>query len=223
MLFINEYFMRAHVAPEMMDQLWARGWRHFGEYFFRYSIGHHDGEARKVIPLRIDLEIFSPSRSQKRAAARNRDVEVVIRPTFIDEEKQRLFHRHKQRFDHNVPDSIYDFLSNRPAETPCENREIAVLAGGKLIGVSFLDIGQTACSSVYAMFEPEESKRSLGIFMILEAIRHSRELGCRYYYPGYAYRGPSFYDYKKNFSGLEVYEWEKGWKPYHQDEGATEE
>lgn len=223
MLFINEYFMRAQVAPEMMDQLWARGWRHFGEYFFRYSIGYHDGEARKVIPLRIELDKFSPSRSQKRASARNRNLEVIVRPTFIDEEKQQLFHRHKQRFDHNVPDSIHDFLSNRPAETPCENREIAVLADGKLIGVSFLDVGQASCSSVYAMFEPEESKRSLGIFMILEAIRHARELGCRYYYPGYAYRGPSFYDYKKNFSGLEVYEWEKGWKPYHQDEGATEE
>jgi leucyl-tRNA---protein transferase len=35
MVFINEYFMRAQVAPEMMDQLWARGWRHFGESFFR--------------------------------------------------------------------------------------------------------------------------------------------------------------------------------------------
>jgi arginyl-tRNA--protein-N-Asp/Glu arginylyltransferase len=217
MVFINEYFMRAQVASEMMDQLWARGWRHFGEYFFRYSIGYHEGEARKVIPLRIDLERFSPSRSQKRATARNRDLEVLIRPTFIDEEKQQLFHRHKQRFEHNVPDSIYDFLSTRPADTPCENREVAVLADGKLIGVSFLDVGRISCSSVYAMFEPEESKRSLGIFMILEAIRHSRKLGCRYYYPGYAYRGPSFYDYKKNFSALEVYDWERGWKPYQQN------
>jgi leucyl-tRNA---protein transferase len=122
-----------------------------------------------------------------------------------------------------VPDTIYDFLSHSPADTPCTNREIAVLADSKLIGVSFLDVGQISCSSVYAMFEPEESKRSLGIFMILEAIRHAREIGCRYYYPGYAYRGPSFYDYKKNFSSLEYYEWEKGWNPYLQDQGATEE
>jgi arginyl-tRNA--protein-N-Asp/Glu arginylyltransferase len=215
--------MRAQVAPEMMDQLWARGWRHFGEYFFRYSIGYHDGEARKVIPLRIDLEKFTPSRSQKRAASRNRDLEVIIRPTFIDKTKLQLFQRHKQRFEHNVPDTIYDFLSRSPADTPCTNREIAVLREGNLMGASFLDVGQTSCSSVYAMFEPDESKRSLGIFMILEAIRHAREIGCRYYYPGYAYRGPSFYDYKKNFSGLEVYEWEKGWNSYFQDQGATEE
>lgn len=223
MVYLNDYFLRARVAPEQMDMLWARGWRHFGEYFFRYSIGHHDGEARKVIPLRIDLEKFSPSRSQKRAAGRNRDLDVIVRPTFIDEEKQQLFHRHKQRFNHNVPDTIYDFVSTRPAETPCVGREIAVFKDSKLIGVSFLDLGSTSSSSVYAMFDPDESKRSLGIFMILEAIRYSRELGCRYYYPGYAYRGPSFYDYKKNFSGLEYYEWEQGWKAYHPDEGAIEE
>lgn len=220
--FINEYFLRARVASEQMDRLWEHGWRHFGEYFFRYSIGYHENEARKVIPLRIDLEKFVPSRSQKRAVARNRDLEVFIRPAFIDQQKEQLFQRHKQRFDHNVPDSIYDFLSADPATTPCTTREIALFKDGRLTGVSFLDIGRKSSSSVYAMFEPEESKRSLGVFMILEAIRHSREIGCRYYYPGYAFRGPSFYDYKKNFAGLEYYEWETGWKVYDPDEGATD-
>lgn len=200
-----------------MDKLWARGWRHFGEYFFRYSIAYHEGGAQTVIPLRIELSKFELSRSQKRALSRNRDLKVVFRPTFIDDFKQQLFHHHKQRFNHNVPDSIYDFLSDSPSDTPCTNREIAVFADDRLIGASFLDIGKTSASSVYAIFEPEESKRSLGVFMILQAIRHSRELGCRYYYPGYAYRGQSFYDYKKNFSGLEAYDWQTGWQPYQPD------
>ena len=221
--FINEYFLRHQVDPELMDKLWARGWRHFGEYFFRYSIAWHEGRAETVVPLRIELSKFEPSRSQKRALSRNRDLSVVVRPSFIDEFKQQLFHHHKQRFNHNVPDSIFDFLSGNPAETPCTNREIAVFAEDRLIGVSFLDIGKTSTSSVYAIFEPEESKRSLGVFMILQAIRHSRELGCRYYYPGYAYRGPSFYDYKKNFAGLESYDWQKGWQTYNPEKEAKEE
>lgn len=221
--FINEYFLRHQVEPGEMDKLWARGWRHFGEYFFRYSIAWHQGRAETVIPLRIELSKFVPSRSQKRALSRNRDLNIVVRPSFIDEFKQQLFHRHKRRFNHNVPDTIFDFLSGNPAETPCTNREIAVLSEGRLIGVSFLDIGKTSTSSVYAIFEPEESKRSLGVFMILQAIQHSRELGCRYYYPGYAYRGTSFYDYKKNFAGLEAYDWQTGWHPYQLDEGETDE
>ncbi|MGE0884059.1 MAG: arginine-tRNA-protein transferase [Blastocatellales bacterium] len=222
-LFINEYFLRHRAMPEQMDKLWATGWRHFGEYFYRYSIGYHDGEARVVIPLRIDLTTFSQSKSQKRAWTRNRDLKVVIRDAFIDEVKHQLFQRHKKRFRHSVPDTIYDFLSGSPADTPCPNNEIAVFDGDRLIGVSFLDLGQTSTSSVYAMFEPEESKRSLGIFMILQAIEYSRQRGCRYYYPGYAYRGPSFYDYKKNFYGLEAYDWQEGWKSYQPDEGASEE
>lgn len=221
--FINEYFLRHRVSPEEMDKLWARGWRHFGEYFFRYSIAWHAGNAETVVPLRIELSKFEPSRSQKRALSRNRDLTVAVRPTLIDDFKQELFHRHKQRFSHNVPDSIYNFLSANPSDTPCPNREIAVFANGQLVGVSFLDIGKTSTSSVYAVFEPEESKRSLGVFMILQAIRHSRELGYRYYYPGYTYRGASFYDYKKNFAGLEAYDWQTGWKPFQPDEGESDE
>ena len=221
--FINEYFLRHRVQPGQMDSLWANGWRHFGEYFFRYSIAYHDDSAQQVIPLRIDLTKFKPSRSQKRALSRNLDLAVTIRPSFIDGFKQQLFHRHKRRFSHNVPDSILDFMTDQPAEIPCSNREIAIFANESLIGVSFLDIGSSSTSSVYAMFEPTESKRSLGIFMILQAIKHSCELGCRYYYPGYAYRGASFYDYKKNFAGLEAYDWRTGWQPYSPDEGETDE
>lgn len=223
--FINEYFLLHRAAPVRMDKLWAQGWRHFGEYFFRYSIAYNQGKAETVVPVRVELSKFKPSRSQKRALNRNRDLKVIVRPSFIDEFKQELFHRHKQRFNHNVPDTIFDFLSDSPADTPCTNREIAVFEGDRLIGVSFLDIGETSTSSVYAIFEPEESKRSLGVFMILQAIRYSQEIGCRYYYPGYVYRGPSFYDYKKNFSGLEGYIWQKGWQAYQSDkkEEAKEE
>jgi arginine-tRNA-protein transferase len=52
---------------------------------------------------------------------------------------------------------------------------------------------------------------------MLEAIRYSRELNCRYYYPGYAYSGNSIYDYKKNFSGLEYLDWENGWRAYQRE------
>jgi arginine-tRNA-protein transferase len=82
-----------------------------------------------------------------------------------------------------------------------------------LIAVSFLDIGEASTSAVYAMFGLRYSRRSLGIFTMLEAIRYSGELGCRYYFPGYAYEEPSFYDYKKNFTGLEYLDWRRGWLP----------
>jgi len=214
MSVINEYFVRPRATPEQMDFLWALGWRHFGSYFFRYSASRRQGELLTVIPLRVNLSKFEPSRSQKRAVARNRDLRVVIRDTFIDDVKEELFYRHRERFKDNIPNSIHDFLSKEPAVEPCRNREICVYDGDNLLAASFLDIGGQSTSAVYAMFEPSESKRSLGVFTILEAIRYSREIGCKYYYPGYAYREPSVYDYKKNFAGSEYYDWGKGWRPF---------
>lgn len=194
--------------------LWAAGWRHFGVDFNRYSVAVHDGKYRLVIPLRLDLDQFSLSRSQKRVISKNRDLEVVIRETTIDEVKEDLFDRHRERFKNHAPDSISDFLSVDPANTPCRNDEICVYAGERLAAASFLDLGESSTSAVYAMFDPVEAWRSLGIFTMLTAINYTRQLKCRYYHPGYAYRGPSIYDYKKNFSGLEYFDWERGWHPY---------
>jgi arginine-tRNA-protein transferase len=217
MKFLNESFVFWKVAPNQMDRLWEQGWRHFGVNFFRYSSAFHWGGIRTVTPLRIELTKFVYSRSQKRVLAKNRDLRVIIRDAIVDEEKDSLFYSHRRRFKDNIPNSIYDFLSEEPATTPCPAREVCVYDGDKLIAASFLDIGRSSTSAVYAMFDPAESRRSLGIFTMLEAIRYSRELNCRYYYPGYAYLGNSVYDYKKNFSGLEYLDWENGWRPYRRE------
>src|SRR5678815_2747013 len=211
---INEYFIAKHVEAAGMDMLWQQGWRHFGPYFFRYSLAEHNGLTCHVIPLRVDLQKFSLSRSQARVLRRNQDLQVVIRPASIDDAKQTLFHLHRERFKENVPDSLFDFMSAKPASVPCRNEEICVYRGTTLLAVSFLDIGESATSAVYAAFEPAEHRRSLGILTMLRAIEHSRRLGCRYYYPGYAYREPGFYDYKKKFTGLEFLEWASGWHEY---------
>ena len=218
MVLLDQSFRCDNVAPSQMDELWSFGWRHFGEYFFRYSLATHNGHVCRVIPLRIDLNKFSPSRSQKRVLSKNRDVKIIVRDTLLDELKADLFYRHRNRFSNNIPDSIYDFLAVDAATVPCMNREICVYSGERLIATSFLDIGFASTSAVYAMFDPVESKRSLGILTMLEAIRYTRELNCSYYYPGYAYVGSSSYEYKKNFSGLEFLDWEKGWRHYTKEE-----
>ena len=211
---INEYFVAGSMGAAEMDLLWAQGWRHFGTHFFRYSIAEHDGALCHVLPLRLKLASFTPSRSQQRVLKKNLDVEVIMRDAVIDSAKEGLFLRHRERFRQNVPESIYDFMSDLPAIVPCRNQEICVYDSGRLLAASFLDVGQEATSAVYAAFEPAESQRSLGIFTMLCAIEQSQALGCRYYYPGYAYREPSMYDYKKRFTGLEVYDWGSGWKSF---------
>ena len=207
----EEYFLCWGAEAGRMDALWAEGWRHFGPVFFRYRRWHYEGRSLTITPLRLDLARFEPSRSQRRVLARNRDLRVEVRPTTLDAETRRMFEAHRRRFRTDVPDSLHDFLSHEPAEVPCRNETIRVYSAGRLVAAHFLDVGRTATSSVYSMFDPAESRRSLGVYTILLAVERSQRLGCLHYYPGYACREPSPYDYKKSFSGLEEYDWRGGW------------
>jgi arginine-tRNA-protein transferase len=91
--------------------------------------------------------------------------------------------------------------------------QVEVRAGQRLVAVSYLDLGRHAASSVYAFFDPEESRRSPGWLTFLAEIEHARALGCRHLYPGYAYLESSAYDYKKRLGALEAYDWSH-WQPW---------
>jgi arginine-tRNA-protein transferase len=214
----DENFICLEASPAEMDQFWADGWRHFGVWFFRYRAVVHDSKRFNVLPLRIDLHRFILSRGLRRILAKNQDIRTLVRPASVDEAKEALFLKHRLRFKENIPSSLDDFLSPYPDSVPCLNLELCVYLGERLVGVTFLDVGETATSAVYAMFDPAETRRSLGIMMMLQSIQLSRERAYRYYYPGYAYREPFAYDYKKRFTGLEYLDWAAGWKPLR--EGA---
>lgn len=211
---INEEFYSDRLLPEQMDSLWAKGWRHFGTHFFRYNVGFLIDDLRFVLPLRIRLADFSFSKNQRRVLRRNSDVDVTIGPIDIDPPTQTLFDRHKTRFNHGIPESIYNFISRDEVDSPCDAKEIRVTRGGELLAVSYFDIGGNSTSGIYAMFEPTITDRSLGIFTMLKEIEYSRQTGREFYYQGYAYQGPSFYDYKKRFRGTEAFDWHHDWDPY---------
>lgn len=199
----------------LMDHLWSQGWRHFGSDFFRYSVmlGDED-EIQFIQPLRMPLADFSPSKSQRRVLRRNLDVEIRMVPARVDAEREELFLRHRERFVSNIPDSLHNFIpSTTPDRSPCECRCVEVWHSGRLIAVSYMDVGEEAVSSVYAMFDPEEAHRSLGTLTLLEEIRWAQDHGKRWLYPGYATEQSSAYDYKKSFRPLERFDWQGNWVP----------
>jgi arginine-tRNA-protein transferase len=213
--YINEEFFSSKVSPEQTDLLLSHGWRHFGEHFHRYNLGFYNYEIRTVYALRVNLAKFSFSKKHRRILRKNQDLQTVIRPIEITPDKEGLFERHKIRFKEGVPNSIYNFLSYEPATIPCEGLECAVYDKEKLMAVSFFDVGKEAISSVYGMFDPEETSRSLGILTMLLEIKFACENRKNFYYHGYIYEGKSFYDYKKQFRGLETSDWKGGWEDFN--------
>lgn len=213
---IHDQGILASAPPELMDHLWSQGFRHFGRQFFRYNLDLSDkGLLNHILPLRIVLDDFTPSRSQRRVMKRNADLAVEIGPAVVNESREALFFRHRERFTSNVPDTLRVFLpEENPATAPCDCREVRLLENDRLLAVSYLDCGAEAVSSVYAMFEPDAAARSPGILTMLEEIDFARRTGRRFLYPGYATLEPSHYDYKKSFAGLQAYDWKSGtWLP----------
>ncbi len=210
---IRDGFECVKVSPKEMDLLWSLGFRHFGTYFFRYDTGICNNETVHVLPLRIDLKRFRLSVSQKRIMRRNRDMQVVFRDAFIDEEKIRLFELHRERFKENIPDDLFAFVSPLPSIIPCRTVECCLIHENKLIATGFMDIGEASTSAVYTIYDTGYYRRSLGIYVLLSEIHYSVEAGFNYLYHGYAYREDSYYEYKKNFVGLEYFDWRGEWKP----------
>jgi arginine-tRNA-protein transferase len=195
-----------------MDELFAQGWRHSGFEFYRYNYAIYESELRAVIPLRIRLANFAPSKSQRRTLRRNEDLRIIIRPTDITNETEAMFRRHASRFKSNPPSTLFEyFFVADPATVPCECKEFDIYKDDRLIAASYIDIGERSVSGVYGMFEPRESDRRLGIFTMLKEIEFAIEAGKDFYYLGYCYDGPSFYDYKKQFAGTEAFQWDGTW------------
>ncbi len=212
---IHEVATLDHAPPGLMDRLWALGWRHFGCEFFRYSImPGEEGEILTVQPLRMPLADFALGKSHRRVLRKNQDVEIRVVPAVVDDEREAMFLRHRERFVSNIPDSLRNFIpSLRPHAEPCTCVSIEVRLGGKLVAVSYLDVDIESVSSVYAIFDPDESARSLGTLTLLEEIRWAKAIGKRWLYPGYATEQPSAYDYKKFFRPLEFFDWNGNWLP----------
>jgi arginyl-tRNA--protein-N-Asp/Glu arginylyltransferase len=207
----DDFQLRLAASPEEMDEAWANGWRHFGPLFFRTLITVHDDKILHLRALRIVISRFEPSKSQRRVVRRNADLQISFEPAVLTAELRQMFRSHARRFTSNIPDRLENFLGDAPGKIPCETLLLAVRDGKRLVAASFLDIGKTAVSSVYGMFDPAESDRSLGTFTMLEEIAYARRHGFRYYYHGYASEEPSHYDYKKLFTGIECFDWRGNW------------
>jgi arginine-tRNA-protein transferase len=198
-----------------MDELWAQGWRHFGTHFFKYSVMEHQGTLQTVTPLRVDLSRFALTKSQRRVLRKNADVAFEIGTAQLSGETTELFERHKTRFTDNVPENLGVFLSADPSAIPCRCLQVRCLLDGRCVATSFFDEGEESTSSVYAVFDPAHGSRSLGIFTLLQEIFWARDHGMRFAYPGYATLGASHYDYKKQFVGLQGFEWaSQSWLPW---------
>ena len=157
---------------------------------------------RQCIPIRVRVEDFSPSSSQRRVLKKNRDTSVVFRELSYKRELFQIYEKHS-RIKFNQDADEEEFLRNffQPA-VPSFQSEF--YRDGQLIGFGILDQASSGLSSVYFSYDPDYSSCSPGTFSILAEIEESRRLGYPYYYSGYYISECVKMSYKGRFRPYEL-------------------
>jgi len=166
------------------------------------------------VSVRVPVNDFTPNRTQRRILHRNADLMVEERAPIATREQYQLFKlyinaRHGDGDMALMGQSDYRALVE---ETPVQSNLIEFRTpDGRLIAACLTDKLRDGLSAVYSYFDPQDSRRSLGTFIVLWLIERTRKMRLDHVYLGYWVQGSKKMDYKRNFRPLEAYT-PNGWK-----------
>jgi len=208
-------------ADRLHDNLSRAGFRRSHGIAYAPACPH----CSACLALRVVVDAFVPSRSQRRTWRRNGDLEVTEKEAIATTEQYALFETY-QRTRHGDGDMArMDFFDYRALiEDTSVRTAVAEFrdADGTLIGACLTDVLNDGLSAVYSFFDPEHASRSLGTMMILWLIRRAREKNLPYAYLGFWIAQSDKMAYKAAFRPAEIFSGE-GWNRLVAPEAAADE
>ena len=198
--------------------------------FRRYSDFYYINDCEscsECIPIRIHVNDFKPSKSQRAVWRKNQDIEVSLvkqfpsescPESFVSDEKCALFRDYD--YYHNGSEEGYSKMTLDEAARNLSQMvsgysdvwNMEYRLDGRLVGVGVLDFaedavsGKKALSSNYFYYDTsaETLKRSIGVFSVLKEIELCRLEGIEYYYLGLYLPGCRKMSYKANYKPFEL-------------------
>lgn len=192
----------ANVDKALYSQLSQLGFRRSGSHLYRPQCAF----CQACISCRIPLSAFRPSRSQRRCWQRNLDLTISVVDNIHTEEHYLLYadyilNRHKDGDMYPPSQAQYEaFLTSEWGVT----HYLEYRHNGQLIGVAVCDKLEDGLSAVYTFYNPNEGKRSLGVFSILAQIEMARTQGLKNLYLGYWIKQCDKMRYKTQYRPLEL-------------------
>jgi leucyl-tRNA---protein transferase len=158
------------------------------------------------VPVRIAVDRFTHTRSTRRIRNINRDLSGCLIKARATPEQFQLFsaYQRSRHSDSDMASMTYGDYRGMVEDTPlrtgiAEFRDIS----GELVAASLVDLLDDGISAVYSFYDPQQPRRSLGIWSVLWLVEQSRRHGQPFVYLGYWISDSPKMAYKARFPALE--------------------
>ncbi|GAB2705506.1 arginyltransferase [Aliiglaciecola sp. 3_MG-2023] len=178
------------------NYLLGHGFRRSGEQIYR----PHCNQCNACQSIRIPVDAFLASKSQRRIINKNADIQVLT----SSNSKAEYYPIYAEYINQRHNDgSMYPASKNQyTGFIECDWLDtlfIEFYMDDKLIGVAVTDVLSDAYSALYTFFKPEFANRSLGTFSILQQIEQAKLNNKSFLYLGYQIDACQKMRYKANF------------------------
>jgi len=201
----------------IFGKLLQNGFRRSGAYMYTQQCE----TCMECVPIRLKVDDFIMSKSQRVAYRKNGDLSVNIctdPDMFVSDEKALMFREYDNYHNHDDEGYVKKTLEESKETLSYMNggysgvMNMEYRLNGKLIGVAILDYSEdengrmNAISSNYFYYDvsPEILKRSIGVFSVLKEIELCHKLGVPYYYLGLYLPHCRKMNYKINYKPYEL-------------------
>lgn len=193
----------AMVDAKVYSQLIKQGFRRSGKFAYR----PHCENCNACVPVRLILDQFKPTRSQKRAHKQHADLTATIFPVNFQQEHFELYTQYQilrhpeeaatQKQDGDEVEQYRQFICQSSVESLLfEFRDTQ----NQVKIVSIVDLVDDGISAVYTFYDATEQKASYGTYAIMWLCHWTEQLNLPYLYLGYWIQENQKMAYKAKFN-----------------------
>lgn len=187
-------------SSSLNNELIDRGWRRFGRYYSRPICAN----CNACESIKVDVEAFKFTKSQRRIIKKNKDTNVFIQTPTLTTEHIKLYNKF-HKYKSNKSGWEYNEIETNQYYTSFvdgfgqHGKEVLYFIDNKLVGVDLIDILDDGISSIYFYYDPDYSKYSLGAYSLFIQFDLAKRKELPWVYLGYYVEGNSSLSYKATY------------------------
>lgn len=189
------------ISTPIYSELVRQGFRRSGTFTYRPRC---DG-CLACVPVRVEINNFSSSRSQRRVWNKNDHLEASLHPLQDKPEYFELYQRYQnaRHPDGGMSNDSHEQYRKFLLQSHVDSILVEFREAGVLRMVSIIDVLDDGLSSVYTFFEPDLKQASFGTYNVLWQIQLCRQLQLPHLYLGFWIEASKKMAYKSNFQPLQ--------------------